>query len=104
VDGNEKTYWATSDGTTNAVLEVDMEGPTEINSVAIEEAAGMTGRVQKYKVEGQVDSNWKLLSQGTTIGQRKVDRFPAVTVWKVRFTILDATNYPAIQTFSLYLK
>jgi hypothetical protein len=104
VDGNEKTYWATSDGTTNAILEVDMEGPTEINSVSIEEASGMTGRIQKYKVEGQVNSNWKLLSQGTTIGERKVDRFPAVTVWKVRFTILDATNYPAIQTFSLYLK
>src|SRR5271154_3063436 len=103
VDGDDKTYWATRDGTTNATLEIDMDGPTEINSLAIEEAAGMTGRVQEYKVEGQVNSDWKLLSQGTTIGERKTDHFPETTVWKVRFTILDATNYPAIRKFSLYL-
>ena len=103
VDGNEKTFWATKDGTTNATLEIDMDGPTEINSLAIEEAAGMTNRVQAYKVEGQVNSDWKLLSQGTTIGTRKVDHFPAATVWKVRFTILKATEATAIRTFSLYL-
>ena len=103
IDGNPKTFWATADGTTNATLEIDMEGPTEVNSVAIEEADGMTNRVQAYKVEGQVNSDWKLLSQGTTIGTRKVDRFSAATVWKVRFTILNATETPAIKTFSLYL-
>lgn len=103
VDGNDKTYWATTNGTTHATLELDMDGPTEINALAIEEAAGMTGRVQEYKVEGQVNSDWKLLSQGTTISERKMDHFPEVTVWKVRFTILKAQDYPAIRTFSLYL-
>ena len=103
VDGDEKTFWATSDGITNATLEVDMDGPTEINSLSIEEAAGMTGRVQAYKVEGQVNSDWKLLSQGTTIGGRKTDHFPEVTVWKVRLTILKAQDYPAISEFGLYL-
>jgi hypothetical protein len=103
LDGNEKTYWATKDGTTNATLEIDMDGPTEINSLAIEEAAAMTNRVQSYKVEGQVNSDWKLLSAGTTIGERKVDHFKPVTVWKVRFSILNATEAPAIRTFSLYL-
>ena len=103
VDGNETTYWATTDGTTQAILEVDMSGPTEINSAVIEEAAGMTGRVQAYKVEGEVNSDWQLLSQGTTIGERKMDHFPEVTVWKVRLTILKAQDYPALRRFSLYL-
>jgi hypothetical protein len=103
LDGNPKTYWATKNGTTNATLEIDMDGPTEINSLAIEEANGMTNRVRAYKVEGQVNSDWKLLSQGTMIGARKVDHFAPVTVWKVKFSILDATNAPAIRTFSLYL-
>ena len=103
VNGDEKTYWETADGTTKATLEVDMDGPTEINSVVIEEAAGMMGRVQEYKVEGLVNSNWKLLSQGTTIGERKVDRFPNTTIWKARLTILNATDSPAISEFGLYL-
>ena len=59
--------------------------------------------MQEYRIEGQVDSDWKLLSQGTTIGERKVDRFPKVTVWKVRLIILKAKAYPAISEFGLYL-
>jgi alpha-L-fucosidase len=80
-----------------------MDGPTEINTLVLEEASGMTGQVQEYKVEAQVDSDWKLLSQGTTIGERKVDRFPKVTVWKVRLTVLKAQPYPAIRKFGLYV-
>ena len=103
VDGDEKTYWATTNGTTFATLELDMDGPTEVNSLAIEEAVGLTNRIEEYKVEGQVNSDWKLLSQGTTVGDRKVDQFPAVTVWKVRLTILKAHDAPAIREFGLYL-
>ncbi|HUB66294.1 MAG TPA: discoidin domain-containing protein [Candidatus Methylacidiphilales bacterium] len=103
VDGDSETYWAPADGAIPATLEVDLKGPTEINSLTIEEAADMTGRVQQYKAEGQVGGNWKLLSQGTAIGERKIDHFPSVTVWKVRFTILKAKDYPAISEFGIYL-
>ncbi len=103
VDGDSKTYWAANDGVEHATLELDMPGPTEINSVVLEEPAGLTGHVQEYKVEGQVDSDWKLLAQGNTIGQHKVNRFPKVTVWKVRLTILKSNPYPALAKFGLYL-
>lgn len=103
VDGDPQTYWATAEGTTHATLDIDMDGPTEINKAVIEEADGMTGRVRAYKIEGEVNSNWQSLARGTTIGARQVDHFAPATVWKVRFTILDATKSPAIKTFSLYL-
>lgn len=101
VDGDANTFWE-ADRTNNVALELDMEGPVDINALSLEEAVGMTGRVQEYKVEGQVNSEWKLLSQGTTIGERKVDRFPTTTVWKVRLTILNAMDVPAIREFGLY--
>jgi catechol 2,3-dioxygenase-like lactoylglutathione lyase family enzyme len=103
VDANPATYWATPDGAVPATLEVDTEGPLEINAVEIEEAAGIASGIQAYKVEGQVDSDWKLLAQGTTIGPRQVDRFPAVTVWKVRLTVQRAQPFAAIRKFGIYL-
>jgi len=103
VNADTTTYWATNDDVTKADLIVDTEGPLEINAVALEEATGLGGRVQEYKVEGQVESDWKLLSHGRTIGKRKVARFPKVTVWKVRLTILKANAYPAIRKFGIYL-
>ncbi len=84
-------------------LEIDTEGPLDINAIRLAEAIGLDHRVQQYKVEGQVESGWKLLSEGTTIGDHKVDRFPTVTVWKVRLTIGKSQNYPAIREFGLYL-
>jgi hypothetical protein len=101
VDGDANTYWQPN-GTNDVYLEIDTEGPLDINALSLEEAAGMTGRVLQYKVEGQVNSNWKLLSQGTTVGEFKVDYFPETTVWKVRLTILKATDIPAIREFGLY--
>ena len=102
VDGDDETYWATDDNAP-ATLELDMDGPTEVNALVLAEAANLTGRVQEYKVEGQVDSDWKLLAHGTTIGARKVDHFPKTTVWKVRLTILKGQPFPGIAKFGLYL-
>ncbi len=103
LDGDDATYWATDDGVSRASIEVDTEGPVRLNTVVIAEAAGLSGRVQRYQVEGMVDSAYVLLSQGTTIGERKLDRFPTATVWKVRLTILDSQGYPAIRKFAAYL-
>jgi hypothetical protein len=99
----DATYWATNDGVTKASFEVDTEGPLEINALIISEANIPGQNIRKYKIEGQVDSDWKLLSEGTTIGKMQLIRLPKVTVWKVRVTILDAENYAAIGRLSLYL-
>jgi len=102
LDGNAQTYWAAKDNTTTPYIEVDMEGPVNINALQISEATGLM-HVQQYKIEGQVNSDWKLLAQGTTIGEHKTARFPKVTVWKVKLTILKSSAYPAISDFGLYL-
>jgi hypothetical protein len=104
LDDDEQTYWATDDGIHQAKLELDTEGALDINAVELREAAGMTGRVQDYRVEGFVESAWKLLAEGTTIGEEKVLRFPRVTVWKVRLTIARSNPAPAIRKFGLYLE
>lgn len=104
LDNDDKTYWATDDGTTTARLELDTEGSLEINAVELSEATGLTGQVKAYTVEGFVDSAWKVLCEGSAIGERKLQRFPTVTVWKVRLTISKAEPYAAIRKLGLYLE
>ena len=103
LDGNDQTCWATDDGVVPATLELDTEGAVEINTIAIGEATGTAGQVKRYKVEGFVDSAWRVLAEGGTIGERRVLRFPTLTVWKARLTILQAEPYAAIRTFGLFL-
>jgi hypothetical protein len=102
VDGDPTTYWSTDDNATAPFLELDMENPVEINALKIAEAAGIRSGVQEYKVEGQVDSDWKLLALGTTIGAAQIHKFPNIVVWKVRLTILRSDAPPAIGQLGLY--
>ena len=79
-----------------------MEGPVEINAVALEEPAEALGNIQGYRVEGQVDSDWTVLAEGQSIRERIVHRFPTVVVWKVRLSILKAAPFAAIRGLELY--
>ena len=86
-----------------ATLEIDTEGAIDVNTMELCEARGYENRITGYKVEGFVESDWKLLAEGTKVGGRKIDRFPKVTVWKVRLTVLADSEHPAISKFGLYL-
>jgi hypothetical protein len=101
VDGNIGTYWCTADGVTNATLEIDMEGPVNMNTLQLSEAPGL--HVEEYKVEAQLDSDWKLLVHGTSIGKKLVMKFPETIAWKVKLTVLKAKTNVAISNFGLYL-
>jgi len=101
IDGKPATYWRTSDGVTKATLEIDMEGPVEINTLQLNEQGQ---HIAAYKVEAQLDSDWKLLAQGTTIGRNQVIKFPATIAWKVRLTVLKASDYVAISNVGLYME
>jgi len=101
VDSNADTYWCTADGVTNATLEIDMEGPVNMNTLQLNEAIG--GHVEEYKVEAQLDSNWKLLAHGTTIGKNLILKFPETIAWKVKLTVLKAKTNVAIGNLGLYL-
>ncbi|HSV13556.1 MAG TPA: discoidin domain-containing protein [Tepidisphaeraceae bacterium] len=101
LDADPNTIWMTDDNAARATLELDMEGGKAINACRIIEARGQ--RIEEYKIEAQVDSDWRLLAHGTTIEPGHVDRFPKVLAWKVRLTIMNAKQPPAISTFGLYL-
>ena len=102
VDANPATAWSPAGDKRHPTIEIDMEGPVDINALAIEEAPDAAGRIKEYKVEAQVDSDWTELAHGTAVGTHHIDRFPKVTAWKVRLTILKSDGEPAVRKFGLY--
>jgi hypothetical protein len=102
LDEDDHTAWKTDDGKLPATLEIDTEGALDLDAVELREAAGTRGQVKGYTVEGFVNSAWQKLAEGSAIGERKIDHFPRVTVWKVRLTITKADPYAAIAKFGVY--
>jgi len=102
VDGNSDTYWATKGGITAASLEVDLGRPVPFNVSMVQEDIALGQRVEAYRIEAWDGQGWKRIVQGTTIGHKKLDRFPKVTARKARLIIAQSLGCPLIRTFGLY--
>jgi alpha-L-fucosidase len=101
-DNNKETYWATDDNVTSASLIINLGKPTEIQRFLVQEYIKLGQRVQAFTVEAYVDEQWIELARETTIGYKRILRFPAVITTKIRFTILKSKASPVISNIELY--
>lgn len=102
VDGNKNTYWAADDNIKTASLTIDFGKPSRFNRFLVQEDIRLGQRVKAFTVEGLVDGSWKELAKATTIGYKRILRFPSVTATKVRFTITDSKSCPVISNIGVY--
>jgi alpha-L-fucosidase len=102
VDGDPETYWSMDDSLIQGWVEIDLGAPTAFNVACLQEYLPLGQRVAVYRIEYLDGSDWKKVTEGTTIGHKKLDRFDTVTAQKVRLVIDDARGCPAVSTFSLY--
>ena len=58
--------------------------------------------MKAFTVEALVDGNWKELAKATTIGYKRILRFPDVEATKVRFNITDSKSCPVISNIGIY--
>ncbi len=101
-DRNRSTFWTTDDNVTNASLVIDLGKPTTFNCFLAQEYIRLGQRVRSFSVEALVDGNWKELSKATTIGYKRILRFPSVNATKVRFNITGSKACPVISNIGVY--
>ena len=102
VDDDKDTYWATDDGVKNASLTIDFGKQTTFNRFLAQEYIRLGQRVKSFTVEAFVDGNWKEVAKATTIGYKRILRFPSVTATQVRFNITDSKACPVISNVAIY--
>jgi len=101
-DTDKNTYWTTDEGVTEASIELNFTKPTTFNRFMTQEYIPLGQRVKKFKLEYQKDGKWETIDEQTTIGYKRLLRFPSVTATKVRFTVLEAKGSPLINNIGLY--
>ena len=102
LDNSKDTYWATDDSVTTASLTIDFEKPTLMNRFLVQEYIRLGQRVKSFSVETFTDGTWKELAKGTTIGYKRILRFPGVETTKVRFTVTGSKGCPVISNIGIY--
>ena len=96
VDGNKDSYWATDDEVTSASVEFDFKVPTAINQFLVQEYIRLGQRVKAFTLEAFVGDEWQVVATGSTIGYKRILRFPTMETQKLRFTINEAKACPLL--------
>jgi alpha-L-fucosidase len=102
IDKDKNTYWATDDDVKTASLTIDLGKPTTFNRFLVQEYIRLGQRVKAFTVEALIDGNWKELAKETTIGYKRILRFPTVKATQVRFNITDSKSCPVISSIGIY--
>jgi alpha-L-fucosidase len=102
IDGDGTTYWSTEDGVESATLEITLPRETVVDRAMLQEYIRVGQRVERFRMESWNGTAWTLLARGTTIGQKRLLRFPAVPVTKVRLVFEQSRTSPTLSSFGLF--
>ena len=103
LDSDLDTYWATGDTVGTASIEFDLGEDTTFNVIRLQEPITMGQRIAAYRVDAWRDGGWQPISEGTTIGHKKLDRLAEpVTARRVRIVIDDARAHPLLAEVGLH--
>ncbi len=101
-DGDPETYWATDDDVLSASVTIDLGQPTTFNRFLVQEYVPLGQRVKAFSLEAEVDGEWQVIDEQTTIGYKRILRLEDITATRVRLNILDARSCPLISNIELY--
>lgn len=102
IDGDPDTYWSTDDLVNKASIEIDLKNKRTFNRILLQEYIRLGQRVRSFTVEYLVGDEWKLIDEQTTIGYKRILRFPNVTGSKVRVSITSSKASPVISNIGVY--
>ena len=102
IDNDKESYWATDDDVTTASFTIDFGAPTTFNRFMAQEHIRLGQRVKTFTLEALVDGEWKELDKQTTVGYKRILRFPTVKATKLRFNITDSKACPLISNIGVY--
>lgn len=100
-DGDFESYWAAPEKDLTASLLVDLGEETTINRLLLQEYIPMGQRVKAFRVEYWNGSSFVELDRQTTIGYKRILKFPTVRTNKLQIH-LEANAAPVLSEIQLY--
>jgi alpha-L-fucosidase len=89
-------------GRRGTVVELALPRPALINHVVLMEDYREGERIREYAVDGLSEGQWKELSQGTSVGRKKIDRFRPEQVSRLRLRVTKSAAEPIIRRLAVF--
>jgi alpha-L-fucosidase len=100
IDADNNTSWSPAE---KAVASFIPAISATFNVALLQEDIRMGQRVENFVIESRLGVKWDTLAKGTTIGYKRLLRFPAVRADEIKLTITSSRAQPNISTFGLFM-
>ncbi|MBD0831894.1 alpha-L-fucosidase [Aestuariibaculum sediminum] len=90
IDDNKTTYWATNDSIKNASVTFNFDKATAFNRLELQEFIKLGQRVKRFSIQILTNNQWKTIAEETTIGYKRILRFPRIETSALRLNITDS--------------
>ena len=100
VDGRLDTYWQGSPG--KNVLEISFDGDQVFDRLLLQENITEGQRIEQFVLECLVGDSWIPVTEGTTIGYKRILRFDLVRCSKARIVVRESRDVPQISEIGFY--
>jgi alpha-L-fucosidase len=101
-DNNPDTYWSTDDSVIVSSVTIDFGEPREFNRFLVQEDIRFGQRISEFSLEALVENEWQQITAQTTIGRKRILRFPNVKATQLRLNITDSRACPTISNIGVY--
>ena len=81
---------------------MELSGQKVFDVLSLQEDIRVGQRVERWVFEVENHGEWVQVASGTTIGFKRLLRFPAVTASRVRLRILSSRLEPVISKIGVY--
>ncbi len=103
IDNDNNTWWSAASDQAMANLELNLNGQQTFNVLMLQENIKVGQRIESFVLEGWVNGTWEKLTEGTTVGYKRLIRFNTATTDRIRLRILKSRLNPTLSSFGLYL-
>lgn len=103
-DGDFHTFWIPGKAATSASFTLDLGGVREFNRLELQEYIAAGQRVKSFSVDiwDEQQQEFRELDRQTTIGYKRLLRFPDVKTSRVRINIIDSKPGLVLSEVGLY--
>lgn len=84
------------------MIELTLQKETSFDVLSLQEDIRVGQRVEQWIFEMEDHGGWKEVAAGTTIGYKRLLRFPLVKARRVRLRVLESRLNPVIEKIGLY--
>ncbi len=102
LDNDKLSFWQAAAGAHSAWIEFDLGGVETFDVAMLQENVRLGQHVEEFSLEAWNGKDWETFARGTTIGYKRLLRFPVTATRRVRLTIARSRSAPALGAFGLF--